>query len=416
LPVIAFVGDSSVCEEGKITSLSATPAGGKWKSLNLGTAIIDETSGEVTGVLAGTVKVRYTVTNGDGCTDSADVTITVKALPVVTITGVNAICEEGKITLSGFDGGQSHTGGTWKSLDPTIATVDASGEVTGVLAGMATIRYTITNGVGCTDSADVSITVKALPVVTIEGKDTICVAGTLALTGKINGGTLSTGFTGTWKSVNPSIMTVDASGVVTGVSAGKDSIRYIVTNLDGCTDSVSVEIVIKPLPVVSITGLNSICIGNTTYLSPIKGGTWVSNNTSVATVDAKTGVVTGLATGSATFTFTDSITGCSNTTNPVQVGTFPPVDDITAVAKSAFCVDSTIQLTCATTGGTWKLSNTNATIVGTNTDNPVSIKGVMQGKTYVSYTVGTGVCQSTSTFLIKIVPATPPEIIIGFER
>lgn len=70
-----------------------------------------------------------------------------------------------------------------------------------------------------------------------------------------------------------------------------------------------VTITTQPKPVVSFTGATSICVGSTTTLSPATGGTWVSNNTSVATV-TDAGVVTGVGQGSVTFTYTRG--GCSS--------------------------------------------------------------------------------------------------------
>ncbi|MBK6785468.1 MAG: Ig-like domain-containing protein [Saprospiraceae bacterium] len=63
------------------------------------------------------------------------------------------------------------------------------------------------------------------------------------------------------------------------------------------------NLTVEPKPVVSVTGNNTICVGQTTQLSPTGGGSWASTNPSVASV-ANNGVVTGLSNGSAQFTFT----------------------------------------------------------------------------------------------------------------
>ena len=46
--------------------------------------------------------------------------------------------------------------GAWTTVIIPIATVDASGLVTGVAAGTATISYTVTNGNGCTNIVNAS--------------------------------------------------------------------------------------------------------------------------------------------------------------------------------------------------------------------------------------------------------------------
>jgi len=63
-----------------------------------------------------------------------------------------------------------------------------------------------------------------------------------------------------------------------------------------------VEAEIFPRPVVSIDGNNIICIGEIAQLSHKTGGTWTSNNPTVASVD-NTGKITGLKGGKATFSF-----------------------------------------------------------------------------------------------------------------
>ena len=97
----------------------------------------------------------------------------------------------------------------------------------------------------------------------------------------------------------------------------------VATWANGCR-----KVTVNPLPVVSITGSTSICVNQTTTLSPTTGGTWVSNNSGVATVD-NSGNVTGISGGTATFTFTITATGCSNTTSAVTINSLPVIAPIT---------------------------------------------------------------------------------------
>jgi uncharacterized protein YjdB len=167
--------------------------------------------------------------------------------------------------------------------------------------------------------------------------------------------------------------------------------------------------------IVSIAGADSICTGTTTQLMPDTGGMWVSSDTLIAKV-TNNGVVTGVSTGSATFTYTSSATGCFNTTNAVTVDTFPKVNPITAV-RNVVCENEIIQLTGSPVGGSWKISNSNnIQINGSTANNPVNIQGKTPGKSFISYTVGSGTCKSTATFLLKIISNTPPQIRMGFER
>src|SRR5205085_1704127 len=97
----------------------------------------------------------------------------------------------------------------------------------------------------------------------------------------------------------------------------------------------------------------SVCIGLTTSLSDATtpGLSWVSSNTSVATVNSGTGVVTGVAAGTSTITYNLG-TGCY-VTAVVTVGPLPAAIGGTLKA----CVGATTTATDADAGGTWTSSN-----------------------------------------------------------
>ncbi len=191
----------------------------------------------------------------------------------------------------------------------------------------------------------------------------------------------------------------------------QDTIYHIIgTNADFCSDTSSVRVTILSLPVIDNLGNDSICVGTTTQLYPASGGVWSSNNPSIASVDTD-GIVTGKAEGNATFTFTSSETQCSATTDTIVISVFPLVNKITG--DISMCVGETREFSCSTQGGVWRLSNENIIIEGSPNDNPVNLKGITEGTTFISYTVGT-YCQTTITSHIKILPQKSPTIIIGY--
>jgi hypothetical protein len=82
---------------------------------------------------------------------------------------------------------------------------------------------------------------------------------------------------------------------------------YTVTATEGgsgCVGTASQSVtVIAPVP-QTITGVSSLCFGATaTFTATTPGGTWSTNNPSVATVNASSGLVTGVSAGSATVTY-----------------------------------------------------------------------------------------------------------------
>ncbi|MDR2126455.1 MAG: Ig-like domain-containing protein [Prevotellaceae bacterium] len=172
LPSVSITGANSVCVS-QTTQLTGAPSGGTWNSLNPLIATVDS-DGLVSGISAGSVTIRYIVGSGT-CIDSADVTVIVNTLPVVSITGSNSVCVSQMTQLTG-----APSGGTWKSLNPLIATVDSDGLVSGISAGSVTIRYTVGSGT-CIDSADVSVTIHPLYDITIY--DTICLGDSCEFNG-----------------------------------------------------------------------------------------------------------------------------------------------------------------------------------------------------------------------------------------
>jgi uncharacterized protein YjdB len=398
LPVVMPIsGNSAVCA-GDSTALGSVTTSGIWTSNDPTIASVSST-GYVTGIAAGTDTIRYTVTNASGCSTSVIHLITVNTLPVVAaITGPNNVCESATATLS-----NTTSGGVWSSSDNSIATVDGTGLLTGIAAGTDTIRYTVTNASGCSTTVIHLITVNALPVVaTITGNNSVCENATATLSNATAGGV--------WSSSDNSIATVSNTGLVTGVAAGTDTIRYTVTNASGCSTTVIHLITANALPAVAtITGSNTVCENATATLSnTTSGGVWSSSDNSIATVDG-TGLLTGLSAGTDTIRYTvTNASGCSTTViHLITVNALPVVATITG--SNSVCENANTTLSNSTSGGVWSSSdNSIATVSSTG-----QVTGVAAGTDTITYTVTTssGCSSSVSTVItVKPLPATPSAI------
>lgn len=249
--------------------------------------------------------------NPGGPTDPVNPPVTTK-YTLAGISGGGTIQVGQTCTVSGTT---NPAGGTitWSSSNSAVATVDASGVVTGVSEGTVTITGTTADG----DSKGCAVTVTPTEVVykslSITGGGTIQVGKTCTITGTTDpaGGAI------TWSSSNSAIASVDASGVVTGVSVGTVTIKGTIGGLSKeCTVTVTAaEVVYKS---VTITGSTSIQVGKTGTLKATTdptGGTvtWTSDNENVVKIDSN-GVVTGVSVGKATITAT-----CGNAKNTCQV-------------------------------------------------------------------------------------------------
>ncbi|MCO4293400.1 hypothetical protein NF867_11035, partial [Solitalea sp. MAHUQ-68] len=155
-----------------------------------------------------------------------------------------------------------------------------------------------------------------------------CAGNNLQLNGAFTGanviGTTTYPVSYNWSVTNPSgtitpYSTKDVT--ISSAVAGNYSAKLTVSFTIGSTtysNFKTISVTVNALPTVSISGSSTICATGSTTLTPTTGGTWLSNNPSVATV-TNAGVVSGVAAGSTTFTFTSSTTGCSSTTSAVSV-------------------------------------------------------------------------------------------------
>ncbi len=404
--VSAITGTTTVCV-GNTTTLSDGTSGGKWSSGNTAQLVIDSLTGVATGVarsFAG-VTVTYKYTNAGGCSASASTSVTVNAGTVLRAnTGTTSLCAGSTTTLA-----NTTAGGTWSSSNTAIATVNGSGVVSGVAAGTVVIQYLITTG-GCPSYANSTITVNALPtVLATTGNSSSCAGSATAL---VNSSTIPTGGTGIWSSTNTSLATVSATGIVTTIAAGIDTINYKVTNTNtGCTNTAILPFTINANPVVAAISSagTTVCVGSTLALTDAtSGGTWGINDTSLAKISAS-GVVSGNKVGDVVVTYTVSKNGC--TTIVYGNGTVEPLPVVAAITgTTTLCQASTSKLSSTTTGGVWTSSDTSIAKV----DAAGTLTGIGAGNATITYTV-TSIygCVTAVTTTVKINPLPVVAAITG---
>ncbi len=334
-------------------------------------------------------------TGGEGGDGRIKLTYTLNA---GVVNGPQSICEGSTTTFS-----STMMGGVWSSADATIATVNPStGVITGVSAGAATIRYTITGCTIATSSRTVFVNAPISPG-TISGDQDICVGGDSQL--------LSSTAFGTWSSDNTSIATVSSTGVVTGVSEGTVDIFYTLPASGGCPapeTSISITVTAPP-DAGTLSGTQEVCEGNTrTFASTISGGTWSSGNPSVATVDPNTGVITGISAGSAIITYTVlGSGGCPDAfeTRSITVTPAPDAGTLSGPAGDELCVGEIDTYTSTSLGGIWSSSNPSVASINNLTG---EVTALANGTTTISYTVsGSGSCADDSADLSLTINALP---------
>ncbi len=368
-------GTLTVCS-GATTNLTDAATGGNWSSTNTLVATISS-AGVVTGVATGTATIFYSVTNGCG-TASANKIVTVNAAPSAgTITGTASVCVGLTTALT-----DAVTGGTWSSGAPGVATVGATGIVTGVAAGTAIISYNIPSTCSGIVSATRIVTVNSLPNAgVITGTGSVCTGSTTQLTDAIAGGT--------WSTSSAGIGMVGTTGMVSGITPGTTIISY--TTINACGSSSATRIVtVNTVPVAgAITGSGIICTGGTSALTDVAAdGVWSSSATGVATV-AATGVVTGVTAGTATISYV--VANTCGSANATTVVTVTAATAGTVSGPSTVLTGATITLTDPVSGGTWSASNSRASVSGAGL-----VLGLTAGSVNITYSV-TGACGTVSS-------------------
>ena len=216
---------------------------------------------------------------------------------------------------------------TWASSATAVATVDATGLVTAVGNGTATITATAGEASGSA-AVTVAQVVSSVTVAPAEA-NFAALSDTLRLTAEAfdaNGHAVA-GAELSWETSDDAVATVDAAGLLTTVANGTATITATAGEASGST-AVTVAQVVSSVTVVPAEA-NFGALGDTLRLAAaafdvnghaVAGAefSWESSDSTVATVDAS-GLVTTMARGSVTITATSGSVSGSAVVSIAQV-------------------------------------------------------------------------------------------------
>lgn len=413
-----------------------------WQSANPSVATVSA-SGVVTALSIGTTNISVTASTSGTTGFSASsimrtVVVTVTAAPdgitSLTISPTSAsVFVNATTQLSASV--QQPVGAptavvTYSSSAPAVATVNASGLVTAVSAGSATITVTASNAAGGGFAASnrvqqVSMTVTVAPsaitsVTVTPSSATLAVSATSQLAPTVVQPPGAPSASVTYVSSAPGVATVNASGVVTAVSVGSATI--VVTATAGGSANFSAAAVPRNVPITvtsapaGITSLTasptsiSALVGATRQVTPTvqqpvgapaASVTYASSASAVATVNTS-GLVTAVGAGSATITVTASSPGgngfaATSVTQLIAVAVTTPQPGISAVSATPNPVSvarrATTLLTATTTrpvgapAATVTYASSNPAVATVNTSGLIT--GVAVGSAIVTVTAST---------------------------
>lgn len=297
---------------------------------------------DATGLLTALAPGQVTITANDATNVSGTAEATITTVVVTPNSGSLRVNDTLQFNAAG--GAAPYN---WSSSDPAIASIDAG---TGLLTALTigTVQVTVTDANGFSDTTGNIIV-----------SDIAISPNTALLT---VGDTQQFSATGgsqpyTWRSSNLAVASIDANGLLTATGAGTTQVT--VTDANGISVS-SGDVTVRDIVVDPQTA--SVLINASLQFSATGGATpytWSVSDTSVATIDPSSGLLTGVAAGTVIVTATDA-DGIAGSSGVITVS----ADHIIEITPYTATVGrfGTIQFTA--TGGSepysWSLTNTAA--------------------------------------------------------
>ena len=350
-----------------ITATVSQPAGAPTATVTYGSAeptvATVSNTGVITGVAAGTATITVTATaagnaNVSAATQTATVEVTVEPMPVASVQitpGTTNLIVGGTQQLVATvrdSTGAALTGrvATWSSSNTAVATVNATGLVTAVSVGSATLTVTVEGARG-TALVSVAPLPAAITSLTVSpNAQNLIVGQTRAITPVVVKPAAAPVATLTYGTTAPDVATVSSTGVITAVAPGTAIVTVTATAAGNTsfsaatmTETVLVTVAAAVASVQVSPGTASLMAGTTQQLTTtVRDSTgalltgrsvaWTTSSASVATVNAS-GLVTAVAVGTATITAT--VGGVPGTAT-ITVASLPPsITDVTLSPTTA---------------------------------------------------------------------------------
>jgi gliding motility-associated-like protein len=336
-PLVSYtlLPTDTVCAGTSVTLTGSGATTYAWSGgVTNGVAFIPATSG------------TYTVmgTDVNGCTNTATASVVVISLPVVGILASPgaSICTGSPLTLSG-------TGATAYTWD--------NGVTDGVtFIPLSNTTYTVigSNGMGCVDTASISITINPIPSVsfTISPNDTVCSGVPVVLAGVGPHSFLWSGGVTDGVSFNPTIT---------------NAYTVTVTDINGCTNTASTTITVNPLPVTTLISNSPVCFGSTILLNASGGTTysWSGPASFNSSMQNPTIPFSSLLNGGDYMATISNAWGCQviDTVNVAVI--VPPSGLISPSPSASLCLGDSVTLSSSvgSMGYLWDTGDTTSSIV-----------------------------------------------------
>jgi len=330
-----------------------------WSSSNSSIATVDQ-SGNVTALSPGNVVIASQVDNVFGNSSVTVTPIPIGACALSPLSQTVTVTQQTQPTLTLRDTANNVIPNlgrpiNWTSNNEVVATVGSTGLILAKKAGTATITAASVEypNISCQttlNAVDPRIVTAQITPQTATLRIGVPRQLGVTLLDSV-GGTIPPGRVISWATVTPALATVNATGLVTGVSVGA---ARIAVRAENAVDTVTYNITKVPVTIVRVSPLtSSIVQGQTVQLNATtedstgnvvtdRQVTWSSGDVTKATVSG-TGLVTAISPGTITITATsENRTGnASVTVQQVPVDTIEVLGNYSValnVANKSFAI------------------------------------------------------------------------------
>ena len=316
LPSVTFNVVSDLCTNSASVNLltKVSPSGGVFSG--------SSSTLNPTTLGVGTHKVTYTITDGNGCSNSASRDIVVNNVTAVSLNSFSAVCENGaSFNLTGG----SPSGGEY-FVDGTVLTNGIFNPAS-YSVGNHTIVYKFTNSENCTTQASQTITVKKVTQANLANIPDLCENDSpyTFIEGSPAGGIYSCIEKADAIANGKFYPSISGDGVFT--------IRYTYS-ANGCTDYIEKKIVVNEVTNVTLSTFSSIC-QNAPAIT-LTGGSPINGKYLVNGIEKTTFNPSDYPVGNHIITYTfENANGCSNSAQrSIEV---KPVTNVSLASIDPIC-------------------------------------------------------------------------------
>ena len=391
-PTATVASNSPVCVG---TSIALTASGGNsytWSGPN-GYTSTDQNPVITNGMATSSGTYQVTVTDVNNCTSSSSINVVVNNPPTATAGSNSPVCVGTSLALTA-SGGISYAwsgpnGYTSSDQNPIITNVQTTSS--------GAYQVTVTDAQSCTNTASILVSVLPKPFAIISSNSPVCIGSDLRLQ-------LSGGISYLW-SGPLNFSSITQNPIISGSTTANSGVyQAIVTGQNGCTTTVTTDVIISGQLTINPNYNQPVCEGDTIKLFTGNGASFRWNGPTGFISLLQNPIIPNATLqneGAYLLTVSD-ISGCSGTA-VVQVDV---QENPQAVIEgdTTICLHGELELTSPTIGTkTWSTGANTNTITVSPSDN-----------TIYTLTVDLNGCIDTTSHEVGVMPL--PDLSIHVDQ